>query len=111
MKHEEFPKEEAAVETFGALKQQYGDRHLAIRRSGQPKKWTQGNGGYWKKWAAAQGQLTHCVIPAQRNRHCCQEEGKDKAMPRTQKGWKFGKRCRAEPKGSNGIREQDLREQ
>jgi hypothetical protein len=28
--HEEVPKEEAAVETFGALKQQYGDWHLLV---------------------------------------------------------------------------------
>jgi hypothetical protein len=28
--HEEVPKEEAAVETFGALKEQYGDWHLVI---------------------------------------------------------------------------------
>jgi hypothetical protein len=29
--HEEAPKEDAAVKTFGALKKQHGDQHLAVR--------------------------------------------------------------------------------
>jgi hypothetical protein len=29
---EEVPKEEAAVETFGALKEQYGEQHLVVGR-------------------------------------------------------------------------------
>jgi hypothetical protein len=37
--HEEVPKEEAAVETFQALKEWYEDRHLAVRRHCQLKKW------------------------------------------------------------------------
>jgi hypothetical protein len=40
VKHEEVPKEEAAVESFGALKEWYRDQHLAVRCHGQPKKWT-----------------------------------------------------------------------
>jgi hypothetical protein len=28
--HEEVPKEEAIVETFGALKERYGDQHQAV---------------------------------------------------------------------------------
>jgi hypothetical protein len=39
--HEDVPKEEAAVKTFGAVKRWHGDRHLAVRRRGQPKKPTQ----------------------------------------------------------------------
>jgi hypothetical protein len=35
--HEEVPKEEAAVETFGVLKEQYRDQHLSIRRRDQQK--------------------------------------------------------------------------
>jgi hypothetical protein len=31
--HQEIPKEEATVETFGALKEWYWDRHLAAGRS------------------------------------------------------------------------------
>jgi hypothetical protein len=50
--HQEVPKEVAAVETIGALKDQYGDRHLAIGRRQQLKKRTQGNGGSQKKSAA-----------------------------------------------------------
>jgi hypothetical protein len=38
--HEEVPEEEAAVETFGALKGQYGDWRLALRCCGHPKKRT-----------------------------------------------------------------------
>jgi hypothetical protein len=30
VEHREAPKEEATVETFGALKKRYGDRHIAI---------------------------------------------------------------------------------
>jgi hypothetical protein len=51
--HQEVPKEEAAVETFGALKERYGDRHLAVERRRKPKKQTQGNGWSRKKLAAA----------------------------------------------------------
>jgi hypothetical protein len=53
--HEEVPKEEAAMETFGALKERYGDRHLAIGCRRKPKKWTQGSGGSRKKLAPAEG--------------------------------------------------------
>jgi hypothetical protein len=38
----EGPKEQAAVETFWALEEQYGDWHLAIRHHGQKKKKAQG---------------------------------------------------------------------
>jgi uncharacterized protein YhaN len=58
VEHEEVPKEEAAVETFGTLKEWYEDWHPAVRCHGQPKKQNQGSGGCWKKLAAAQGQLT-----------------------------------------------------
>jgi hypothetical protein len=34
--HEEVPMEEATVETFGALKKQHRDRHLATGCHGQP---------------------------------------------------------------------------
>jgi hypothetical protein len=57
--HEEVPKEEASVNTFRALKKRHGDRHLAIGRCGQPKKWTQGDGGSWKKLAATCRGMTH----------------------------------------------------
>jgi hypothetical protein len=50
---EEVPKEEAAMKTFRALKERYGDQYLAVGLHQQAKKWTQGNGGSQKKLAAA----------------------------------------------------------
>jgi hypothetical protein len=38
--HEEVPKEEAAMKNFGALKERYMDRYLAVRHSGKPKEQT-----------------------------------------------------------------------
>jgi hypothetical protein len=35
----------------------------------------------------------------------------DRALPRSQKGRTFGKRCRAKPVGINGIRDRDLKKQ
>jgi hypothetical protein len=43
--HQEVPKEELTVVMIGALKEHYGDRHLAIGRRRQLKKWNQGDGG------------------------------------------------------------------
>jgi hypothetical protein len=43
--HVNVPKEEATVETFGELKEQYGDQHQVVGRRGQLKKRIQGNGG------------------------------------------------------------------
>jgi hypothetical protein len=43
--HQEVPKEEAAVKTVRALKEHYGDQHLAIGHCRQLQKWTQGDGG------------------------------------------------------------------
>jgi hypothetical protein len=44
VKNQEVPNEEAEMETVGALKNQYGDRRLAVRRRGRPKKRTEGDG-------------------------------------------------------------------
>jgi hypothetical protein len=44
--HEEVPKEEARLQTFGVLKEQQRDQHLAITHNSQPKKRMQGNGGH-----------------------------------------------------------------
>jgi hypothetical protein len=51
--HEEVPKEEPTVESFGALKKWRGDRHLAVGRCEEPKEQTRGNCGSWKKLAAS----------------------------------------------------------
>jgi hypothetical protein len=44
-------------------------------------------------------------------RDTCQEQGKDKAVPGTQKRWTFGKRRRAKLEGISEIRNQGLKEQ
>jgi hypothetical protein len=55
--------------------------------------------------------MTHRAIPARHKGHSHREQGKDKAVPRTQKGWTFEKRCRAKLEGINGIRMQGLKKQ
>jgi hypothetical protein len=55
--------------------------------------------------------MTHHAIPAQCKGHCCQGQGKDKVVPRTQKGQTFGKSRRAKLEGINGIRDRDLKKQ
>jgi hypothetical protein len=40
VEHEEVLKEEATVKPVRVLKKQHGDRHLAMRRHGQPRKQT-----------------------------------------------------------------------
>jgi hypothetical protein len=74
--HEEVPKEEAAVETVGALKKRYRNLLLTVRRRGQQKKRTQGNGGSRNKLAAACRGMTCLTIPAWCKGHCCQGQGK-----------------------------------
>jgi hypothetical protein len=64
VEHEEVPKEESVLETFGALKKRPGDRHLAIGHHQKPKKRAQGNGGSQKKLAAACRGMTCHAIPA-----------------------------------------------
>jgi hypothetical protein len=49
------------VEMIGALMEQYGDQHLAVKRR-QPKKWTQGDGGSRKKLATTHRQMTRHAI-------------------------------------------------
>jgi hypothetical protein len=96
--HEEVPEEEAIMVTFGALKKWHEDRYLAVGRRQKPKKRNQGYDGSGKKLAAACRWMTRYAIPA-----WCKGQSKDKAVPRTQKGWTFGKRYRAKPEGINGI--------
>jgi hypothetical protein len=69
MEHQGVPKEGAAVEMIGALKERYRDWHLSIGHRQQPKKRAQGDGGSWKKLAAACRQMTHHAIPASRRGH------------------------------------------
>jgi hypothetical protein len=85
--HEEFPKEEATVETFGALKKRHRDRHLAVRGCGQPKERTQGNGGSQKKLIATCRGITHHAIPAWRK-----GQGQESVARGTPKGQMFKRR-------------------
>jgi hypothetical protein len=102
LEHEEVPKEDAVVETFGALKA-WGS--ASSHKVPQSAKWTQGSCGYQKKLVTAQGWLTCHVIPAWCKGHSFQGQGKDKAVPRTQKEGTFGKRSGVQPECNNGIRD------
>jgi hypothetical protein len=62
-KHQESPKEEATVETFKALKERYGDRHLAVGHHRKLKKRIQGDGGSQKKLTTTRKQMTRLAIP------------------------------------------------
>jgi hypothetical protein len=62
----EVPKEEAAVETIGALKKRYGDRHLAVGRRRQLKKRTKGDGGSRQKLAVVRKGMTRRAGVARR---------------------------------------------
>jgi hypothetical protein len=105
--HDEVPKEEAAVETFGALKEQYRDQHLVVRSRGHPNKQTQGNGGSQKKLATASRGMTCRAIPTLHKGHDHQGLGKNNVVEGTRKGWTFRKRHRAQPECNNGVRNQD----
>lgn len=63
MELEGVPKEEATMKHVRALKKWHGNWNLALGHLGQLKKWTQGNGGFWEKLAAACRGMTHCAIP------------------------------------------------
>jgi hypothetical protein len=66
--HEEVRKEEATVETFGALKKRHRDWHLAVGRHGKPKEWTQGDGESQKVAAACRGMTHHAISISKTNR-------------------------------------------
>jgi hypothetical protein len=59
-------KRPAALESFGEVRERYGDRHLAAGRGRQPRKRTQGNGESGKKLTAARRQMTRRVGTARR---------------------------------------------
>jgi hypothetical protein len=69
VEHQDVLKEKSTVETLGALKDQYGDWHLAAGCHQQPNKWTQGDGESQKKLAAAHRQKTCCTVPARHTRY------------------------------------------
>jgi hypothetical protein len=108
---QDIPKEETAVETIGALKDQYMDRHLSVRRRRQYSKQTQGHGESRQKLAAARIRMARRAVPAPRKGHGHQGPGKDSVAKGTPKGGTFGKRRRARPECNNGIRKRDLNQQ
>jgi hypothetical protein len=101
--HPKVSNKAAAVETIGALKEQYGDRHLAVGRRRQPKKGTQGGGGSQQKLVAARGRLTRSAFPALRKGHGRRRPGKDVVVRGAPKGRTFENRRRERPKSNNGI--------
>jgi hypothetical protein len=113
--HEEAPKEEAAVKTVRAVKKRNGDQHLAVRHSGQMKKWTQGSGRSWNKLTATRKEMTHCAGmarckgrshkgPTVRKRRQ-KNRTRDNVARGASKGRTFRKRQGVQPECSNGIRD------
>jgi hypothetical protein len=98
-------------ETVWATDNQSRERCLAVRRSGRPNKWTQGNGGSRQKLAAAWGQLTLRAIPAQRMGHGSQGASRDNVAKEAPKGRTLERRRRTRGECSNGIIDRDLTEQ
>jgi hypothetical protein len=103
--HEEVPKEDAAMKTFGALKKRHGDRHLVGRRRGQPKKRTQGDGGSRKQLAAACRGMARRAIPATRKGHGHQGPGKDNVVqgPRKETSGQTGMQQRYKEPRLTGV--------
>jgi hypothetical protein len=108
--HEEVPKEEAAVKTLKSTEEAAWKPASGHRAPLKGKKWTQGNGGSQKFATTSRGMTRH-AIPALCKGCCCQGQGKDRAVPRTQKTWTFGKTCWVKPEGISGRRNQGLKEQ
>lgn len=85
------------MENFRALKEQYGDRNLALGHR-TPKKRSQGEDGSRKNLASARRWMTRCAGTA---RH----------MGCGNKGQAVEQRQRMREEGSNRIRAQDFKEQ
>jgi hypothetical protein len=96
--HPEDSNDGSAVETVRALKDRYGDRHLAVGRRRQPKKRTQDGGGSRKKTTAARRRMIRRAVPA-RNKG------------RGHKGLTVETRRRNDPECNNAIRNRGERRQ
>jgi hypothetical protein len=103
--HEEVPKEEAAVKPVKALKKWHGDRNLAIGRRQQPKKRSQGSGGFHKKLATACRLMTRRAGTAWHMGHCRQGQGQNSVARGASKGQTFGKKRRGQPECNNRIKD------
>jgi hypothetical protein len=103
--HEEVHKEEALVKTLRALKERYGDWHVAVGCRRQLKKWTKGSSGSQKKSAAAlRGMARHAIL-ALCMRHSHQGPGRDSVARGAAKGLMLERRQQMRQEGSSGIRE------
>jgi hypothetical protein len=67
------------VETIGAPKDRYGDRHLVVGRRRQPKKRTQGDCGLRYKLVAPRRRLIRRAVLALRKGRCRKGPGKTPA--------------------------------
>jgi hypothetical protein len=90
--YQEIRKEEATVDSVGALEEWDGDRHLAVGRCRQPKKRTQGDGGSRRKLAATRRRMTRQAVPEQCKGYGRQRPGKNDAVHKTPKRRTFEKR-------------------
>jgi hypothetical protein len=68
-KHQEGPKEDAAVKPVRGLREWHRARNLAAERSGQPEERTRGNFGARKELAAAGRKMTCCAGVQRRKGH------------------------------------------
>jgi hypothetical protein len=93
------------VDNFGALKEPYGVWHLATGCRRQMQKRTQGDGGPWKKLAAAHRGMAHHAIPALCKGHGHQGPGRDNIVRGAPKGWTLERRQQMYQECSNGIRD------
>jgi hypothetical protein len=68
---------EVEIVVYVALKDRYGDWHLAVGRRPLPKKRIHDYGGSRQKSLTARGRLTCRAVPAPRKGHGCQGQSKD----------------------------------
>jgi hypothetical protein len=107
------------VETIGALKDWYGDWHLAVGRCQQPKKWTQGDNGSQQKLAATHRCMTRHAWTAQHKELSHKGPTVEKRQWKYQtrvdfveekhKGQMFRSRCGAQPECYKCIRDRGLK--
>jgi hypothetical protein len=119
--YQEVPKEDALVQPVGGLRKRHRGHNLAEEHHGQPKEWTQGNCGSWKKLAAASRNMTsHAGVARCKGRSpegLPVGQGQQKNQTRnkfargTRKGWTPGRRQLMHQEGANGMRNRDFREQ
>jgi hypothetical protein len=116
--YEEVPKEEATVKTARALKERYGNQHVALGHGLQLKKRAQGEPRR-KLATACRGVTCHARAachkgrrhtgPTVEQRHW-KNRTKDSVAVGTSKGRAFGKTHQAQPECNNGIRDRGQKE-